>query len=196
MPSVEASQSRAEASRLPYIARPAALIVAILLISWLIGLSDVGTASVLLGASTVVLMVSLLGFGYWRAMSRAEEQTAITEPQTDRLTRSARMRAAWISRAARAERREALTAFRLTEIARQAAYSDIAARHSEMLEAIMRESVRRQRESERDHEQRSRESWAELAQEVGALVQEVEPPPRRRRGHRRPKGELATTDRP
>ena len=196
MPSVEASQSRAVASRLPYIARPAALIVAILLISWLIGLSDVGTASVLLGGSTVVLMVSLLGFGYWRAMSRAEERTAVTEPQTDRLTSSTRMLAALIARAARVERREAAAALRLTEIARQAALKDLVARQNEVLEAILRDSERRHRESERDHERRAHESWDELAQSIQEARAEVEPPPKRRRTLRRPKEQLATTERP
>jgi hypothetical protein len=188
MPSVEASQSRAEASRLPYIARPAALIVAIVLISWLIGLSDVGITSVLLGASTVVLMVSLLGFGYWRAMSRAEERAAVTGPQTGPL------RAALMSRAARAERREALAALRLTQ-AREAVIHNFVVSHRAALEVFLQESERRHPERERDREQSAHENWAEIALSVEEAREEVEPPPRRRRMQRRPKEPLATKDR-
>jgi high-affinity Fe2+/Pb2+ permease len=94
MPSAEASHSRAEAGGLPplvgVIARLVALIIAVSLISWLIGLSDVGTASLLLGASTVAVMVGLLGLGYWRSLSRVEGQAAVDEPRSESIERDQR----------------------------------------------------------------------------------------------------------
>jgi hypothetical protein len=198
MPSAEASHSRAEASSLPpaigLIARLASLIVATSLIWWLIRLSDVGTASVLLGTSTVVLMVGLLGLAYWRALSRTEEQAAVDEPQPKLPTRPTTMRALRARQAARRQRSETLAALRLAELAREAALSEVWLQHQATLESMRQQTELYFREGQREHELKSHESWTELAQSVQEVRAEVEPPQKRRRAQRRQKDELATTE--
>jgi hypothetical protein len=204
MPSAEASHSRAEAGGLPplvgVIARLVALIIAVGLISWLIGLSDVGTASLLLGASTVAVMVSLLGLGYWWSLSRVEGQAAVDEPRSESIERPTLIGAVKSLRAARRE-------LRLAQLTRRAALDDLEARTATLLamEVARRETYRsllREREihrslleSEREAELRSRESWAQLAQSVQEARTDIEPPQKRRRAQRRQKEELAANER-
>jgi hypothetical protein len=183
MPSAEASHSRVEARGpalvIGVIARLAAPIVAIGFISWLIRLSDVGSASVLLGTSSVVIMVVLLGFGYWWALSRTEESAAFDEqpelPRGRTLTGAARD-----VRAARRRRQKALAAFQLAKLATE-----------KELELSWRERNLELRESGL----RSHESWVEVAQFLQEVGAEAKPPQKRRRGPRRQKGQLATPER-